>query len=652
MTKKLLYGFTFLLIGLMALGVAINYIGILLGITSPLNSVVVLIVFWFTVLCVLAVNRNRVGNWIKSCHKPSVPLFVYLLALLPIMAIVGAELVNYANSNIVLMVMLVLIAGVPIICMFTKLIPEKYWAFTILMIALSIVLHRALISPYLWGSDNLKEYGVFRATNLAGVWNSNLTNLAAPAYNSTLSVSILPEMISKITFLSGFWVFKVVYPVILAVVPVGMYEILKKQFNNKISFLGTFLFVSLYTYFTSFLQLDKQLIAVLILTVFILMMFDDVQYKKKVVLLGILGVGIIVAHYSTALLFFVLIIPISVLYFKKKEIPIYLCIFWVGFYVFWYWVQGHGITLKAMFVFGGNAVSSTAAPSSVGKPVAMVIPQNEAVRIATKGSVNMPTSMLYLYLVVIGSIVLGMAVTLWRQIRNKVIDYRYLIISVIMCLILGAEVVLPRVSSVITLERMFPLALLIIAPFVFVAWEFIFRKRYVLVSVIFAAIFFLANTGFIYQIINQPLANSIALSTVPVEYPVFTTGEIQGAEWLVANAPSDKIFYDSQVLQLFTYIDVMSNNETSSAEGVLLTRGTNNMVVASVIPAGSFIFLREYNVVNNCLSLGYVTYEIMDTKFVSINGTDSFSQVIKSSKIVFDNNGCKILETTEGYKGE
>jgi hypothetical protein len=76
------------------------------------------------------------------------------------------------------------------------------------------------------------------------------------------------------------------------------------------------------------------------------------------------------------------------------------------------------------------------------------------------------------------------------------------------------------------------------------------------------------------------------------------------------------------------------------------------MVVASVIPAGSFIFLREYNVVNNCLSLGYVTYEIMDTKFVSINGTDSFSQVIKSSKIVFDNNGCKILETTEGYKGE
>jgi uncharacterized membrane protein len=288
----------------------------------------------------------------------------------------------------------------------------------------------------------------------------------------------------------------------------------------------------------------------------------------------------------------------------------------------------------------------------VGNPVAMVIPQNEAVRIATKGSVNMPTSMLYLYLVVIGSIVLGMAVTLWRQIRNKVIDYRYLIISVIMCLILGAEVVLPRVSSVITLERMFPLALLIIAPFVFVAWEFIFRKRYVLVSVIFAAIFFLANTGFIYQIINQPLANSIALSTVPVEYPVFTTGEIQGAEWLVANAPSDKIFYDSQVLQLFTYIDVMSNNETSSAEGVLLTRGTNNMVVASVIPAGSFIFLREYNVVNNCLSLGYVTYEIMDTKFVSINGTDSFSQVIKSSKIVFDNNGCKILETTEGYKGE
>ena len=163
MTKKILYGVGILIVFLMVLGLAINYIGKWIGVEKPLNSLTILITFWFSVLAVVIINKQRIYNWIKSWHKPSMPKSVYALIILPILAVVGAELVNYTGSNVLLMVVYPLLVIIPIICMFTKLIPKNYWGFAVWMMALSVLLSRALITPYLSGADNIQELNCCRS---------------------------------------------------------------------------------------------------------------------------------------------------------------------------------------------------------------------------------------------------------------------------------------------------------------------------------------------------------------------------------------------------------------------------------------------------------------------------------------------------------
>ena len=88
------------------------------------------------------------------------------------------------------MIMLLLIVIVPIVCMFTKLIPSNYWGFAIWMMALSVLLHRALISQYLSGTDNIIELICSRITYNNEAWRT-LTNWYS-GYNTVLSITILP----------------------------------------------------------------------------------------------------------------------------------------------------------------------------------------------------------------------------------------------------------------------------------------------------------------------------------------------------------------------------------------------------------------------------------------------------------------------------
>lgn len=648
MTKRIVYGVALFLVALMGLGLFINYLGMAIGNNRPLNSGVILFSFWFIVFVVTLVNKDKIIAWIKSWHKPSIPFSVYALILLPIMAIVGAELVNYYQNNSILLVLLVVVAIIPIICMFTKVIPEKYWAFTIFMIGLSLVLHRALISNYLWGSDNLAEYGVYRVTNLMGKWDSNLITGVSQGYNTTLSVTILPVMIAKITRISGFMVFKVVFPIIVTLIPVGMYEIFKKQFSSKISFLGCFLFMACYSFYTTLLNTDKQTVACFLMVVFVLMMLEENSRLRNVLLLT-LGIGIVVSHYAVAILLLMLIIPIAIALYRKKAMPIYIPIVIVAFAVGWYALQGHGFVLKEVLDYGKNALTVPIDNGAVSNQVS-AFPRNEVVRLLTYGSSDMPLSMLYIYFVMIGLTFVGALKILIE--RFKKVDW-YLIAIVMLGIYLLAEVVLPSVSSIITVDRIFPLAMIFLAPLMFVALSWIFRKWAIVLSVVFSVVFLLCNTGFIYNLVHQPLANSISLDYRSNILDTFSAGEIQGAEWMVNRIRPSKIYYDSKTIQLFFYLDDAVNDTTNpSRVGYYLTRNPNMLEINNIIPAGSYIFLSKFNMEYKEFYVGYTGYEMLNIKFVRFDGEDALSKVIESSKVVFDNGDCRILQTTEDYVGQ
>jgi uncharacterized membrane protein len=649
MTKRIIYIVGLMVVFIMGLGLLLNFGLSFLGISRPLSTIPTLISFW---VCVIVFIFFYVRKKHFKLSLPRIPISVYLLILLPVFAIVGAELVNFTQNNVLLMILMVLIVVVLVICMFTKLIPKKYWSFTIWMIALAVILHRALISQDLWGADNIIEYGCFRVTEMNGFWTSSILNTQCPNYNTDLSVTILPAMLSKITFINGFWIFKVGFAVLLSVVPVVIYELVKSQFNSKIGFLASLLVMASYPFFTVMLSTNKQLVAVVLISVFLLMMVDK-GVKFKPCLLFALGLGIIVSHYATAGLFIVLVFVTSVIFWNKsKQLPVLLpLILGVG-WLAWYWFADDGVVIKQFLNIGQDAV--TVAPTLETVPNPNIDPKhNWALNFAVHGSNYMPVSMLVFYIMMHVFIGIGIIVKLWQWIFKK--DYQvtpeYLVYSSLFIFVLVCEVVLPRFSTIFALDRVFPIYIIAFAPFMIVGFIFITRKYAIILSALFISVFFLLNTGFIYEVIGQPLGSSIALSQDKEDFPVFTSQEIKGGRWVYDNLPINKVYYDDVTRGLFNYIDVTRTPITGQIPGAILSRNYGKMLVSNKIPEGSYIFLRRFNVRENRLSLGYPDYALLEVKLILFEDLGEFSSLLKEGIVVYENRDCKVIRTTYEYEG-
>ena len=265
--RTILYSIGISICFLMFFGFAMNLVLPRIGIPNPMGKLPIILSVFIaqSFLCVIAFLRdqkfvatNRINwDWLYS------PV-VYVLILLPLLAVLGAQLVNIYDSNILLMCLMILLVIIPIILIFKKFLPAKYYGLAIWVIALSLLLHRSLISQFLWGADIVGEYAAFRMVEMNSIWLPNAPNLIV-AYNVTLSVTILPVMLSKLTGIQGLWIFKLIFPMIFSFVPLAIYEMLRMQFSETTAFLAAFFAMSLYTFYTTFLQVDKQLLATLLL---------------------------------------------------------------------------------------------------------------------------------------------------------------------------------------------------------------------------------------------------------------------------------------------------------------------------------------------------------------------------------------------------
>jgi uncharacterized membrane protein len=218
--------------------------------------------------------------------------------------------------------------------------------------------------------------------------------------------------------------------------------------------------------------------------------------------------------------------------------------------------------------------------------------------------------------------------------------------------VLSLEIILPRFSTIFALDRIYPIYIMVLAPFAIVGFISLFRKKAILVSVVFAIVFFLLNTGFVYELADKPLGSSIALSHDKEDFPVFNSGEILGARWISGKVPLDKIYYDDVTRDLFNYVDVTSTPITGKIPGNILSRHVDDSLVSNKIPNGSYIFLRRFNVRENKLSLGYPDYALLNVQLIPMDKLGKFNDLLESGIVVFDNGDCRIIRTMEDYAGK
>lgn len=301
--ETLLYAVGLSISLLMFLGLGMSVTCPITGIPRPMTEVPVVVAInaLVLVLCGLSYLRDREYNnpgiiQIKTVlNRPA--LFLYIL---PLLAIIGTYYVNIYNSNTILLLLIGILSLVVVFAAFEVFLPRTMYPLAILSVSVSLLLHTSLISMYLWGFDVHYEHFIATRVLSGGFWD-----MAIPGnVNAVLSIVALAPILSLTSDLSLTWVFKIVYPLIFSLVPLGLYHAYRSQVDAKIAFLAAFFFMTLFTYYAEMPSLGRQEIAELFLALIIMVMvnrrFDSNRY---LLLFGIFGLSLGVSHYGLAYIY-------------------------------------------------------------------------------------------------------------------------------------------------------------------------------------------------------------------------------------------------------------------------------------------------------------------------------------------------------------
>jgi len=126
---------------LMVVGLLINEIGFLFGISKPLSLMPLVMTFSSFILIggLLVYLKSENAN-VCNIHSLEFSPFALLFACLPILSIVGAMWVNVHGNNVMLLFMIIAIS-----LLFTmgilseKLLPSNFYPFALLMIAIAVL---------------------------------------------------------------------------------------------------------------------------------------------------------------------------------------------------------------------------------------------------------------------------------------------------------------------------------------------------------------------------------------------------------------------------------------------------------------------------------------------------------------------------------
>jgi uncharacterized membrane protein len=276
---------------------ALNIIGpfSFLAVTTSMSLVVL-------VLCAIAYFRNRSDPKPIFSIKSSVPLTPTLfLCVIPLITVFSTRLVNTYNVDAGQLALYLILAIIVLVIAFDKFIPSKLYPLAVFAIALSLLFHETLISEWLVGWDIQTEYALAHSVLSTGVWNPNASS---ELYNAMLSVVAFGPIYSIISSLDLAWVFKLVYPVIFALVPVVLYQAFRRQLSDKVAFLSCFFFVSISTYWTELTGLAREEIGQFFCVLMILLLVSkEMNPRIRSLLFIVFGLSLVASHYGMAYIF-------------------------------------------------------------------------------------------------------------------------------------------------------------------------------------------------------------------------------------------------------------------------------------------------------------------------------------------------------------
>lgn len=613
---------------LMFTGFFLNLFSPILGISKPIS----LFPLMFTmniiilILCILCYIQSYDSSNLRFFDiKPDFSLSSLSLYLIPFLSIIGTYLVNFHQNSILLYLLLIILSLIPISAIFFNIPSENSYPTTIFIIALSLLYHWSLIGMYLSGGDSHYEYHYSNLVYLNSYWNSTISN----SINSMLSIVILAPMISIISDMNLIWVFKIVFPLLYALVPLGLYDVFQKQIDKKSAFLSTFFFMAVFPFFSEMLQLARQQIAELFFILLIILMLDkNMNHPKRALLSILFALSLGVSHYGLSYFYLCLLIVsmiiLSLGYHNKGKINITytFLLTYLVFILAWYiYLSSSSAIITIVHVMEHitqNLMSSFLNPET-SQGLAMITNDYSQLHEITK----------YFYLISQLFIFIGVISILFipSKLRFKREYHVFSVVCLIICL---AGIAIPNFASAMNTTRLFHINLFFLAPFAVTGIQTtldFFSKISTAYNVsakkvfsIYLMFFLLLTSGFFYELAGDSPV-SIALNNT-FDATRYNDKEVHNAKWISNNINDSKIYADPYGKYL---LDEFPPN--------------NKIDLFSEDTTDGFLYLREFNLKNETIFCFKKEKTLSKIDYISLK-SDFY---IYANKI-YSNGGSDLLE--------
>ena len=646
--EALLYSFGLSIAVVMFTGIVINTIYPLFGVTNPISLGSLVVSFSTLILFLSFISYLRDREYsnpdfinARDFLSPTSLLFF----LLPLISVLGIELVNSTGNNIFLLVMITIVGAIIILIGFEVIISNKLFPLAVYAITVSIVLHRSMASAYVSGTDIHLEYFVANLVNIAGRWNPT----DAFFVNGCLPVTMLAPITSLVSGISLTMVFKGVIPVLFSLAPLGLYKVFQKQTDERTAALSAFFLVSVFSFWSSNAVVVRQSIGILFIVFLLLLMTDrKVGGHTRAFLFSIFGASLAVSHYTMSYIYISWLIfawiTLSLLDIPKvhkvandiyakiakpitfsdsddkgqRTISLTFIVLLIAFAFTWYIYIAHSVAFKGLessiFAIVKNAITEFLNPAA-SEGLSML----SGTRL-NRGLLHlMDTLTMYLNQIFL---IIGVFVLFFKY-REMKFEKEYTAFSIISLGIILAGILVPFLSIAVNMERLYYIGLIVLAPFCIVGAITVFKLITQIVKVpwttnavkmsfkvlsIYFVIFFFFQIGFIWQL-TQGYSGDISLSRKGIEkygtleqkaflYNAFTpVQDVFSAKWIAMNMNGyDSIYavyYDQSIHTLDSYGMIPSERSglTPSKIVVPLTKQTNR------IPKDAYVYLQYMNVV-------------------------------------------------------
>lgn len=573
---------------LMFTGLVMNIVYPYFGIIKPISIMPLIITLSFIVLalCIVIYSRDGEASKPNSFDFKNVfsqqALFLYTI---PLLSIFGAYFANLYNNNIVILFLFIIVAIVVLLIGFTKFIPNKLYPLTVFVIAISLLFHRSLITMYLTGWDIFHEYYLSNLVLTESLWDPTISY----STNAMLSIVMLAPIYSIISNINIISVFKIIYPLLFSLVPLGLYRIFQKQTNDKIAFLSCFFFMSFFTFYTEMIALARQQIAELFLVLIILLILDqNIENIQRSIMLIIFGFSLVTSHYGLSYVFILVLIPawlilllfenpdiqkllsniykirggfnfksneyknnksISNIILRKRKISSIYVILFITFVLTWY-INFSNSSAFYTIVELGNHITNSLFKEIINPEVVEGLKVMNTETNTLLQHINKGINYLNQIFIMIGFIIL------LKPYKTK-FEKEYVAFSVIQLIILFGIVTVPYFGSALNTARLYHISLIFLAPFgliggiivistifegVKLSWTDKSLRRSLKVLSVYFVVFFLYQTGFIFQIVDGT-SGSISLN-YEMDYIRFNPQEVLGAMWLKDVGSNDQMYAD------------------------------------------------------------------------------------------------------------